>query len=317
MENSNVLNGNEIDRSKLPDFTLKVHGTDSERMVKDQFHELVDVRFWLPITYVTFVYLIMNARSWQLLNEVGDVLAKGKNQRFNPIPTGKEITQFADTITWPLGDDFTQVMEVSEEYLSKYKPKYIRLIFDSINSKIFSYADFELKYVEKPILVDGKRYFAPLVKTPVTPFGLSKGADGLTIPRKSAYEKWERLLEVEDGEDVFEKMVLGPLNTINLGTQQAFMERFHNTVKFNRWYSMPLINFTNVIYSNGKSDKDIFKKGRHDDKKEHTYSNNPNTGNFYIFFIEKGDLKMVKMDAQLYSHLNKKAKAAKETSVAK
>lgn len=308
MENSNVLNGNEIDQSKLPAFKVKVYGTGGEEIEKEEFDDLVDVRFWLPITYVTFVRLLMCAPSWQLLDEEGNVLTKGKNQRFNKtksITSGSEIAKFAETITWAMGGAFTQVMEMKEEDLAESKPKYIRLIFDRISDTIFSYVDFELKYIEKPILVDGKRLFAPLVKTPVSAFVLNKGVDGLTTLRKSSYEKWERLLEDDDGENLFGKMVLDPLNMIKLGTQQAFMENFHNTITFNRWYAMPLINYTPVRYSNSKSDKGIFKKGCHDDKEKHTYSNNPNAANFYVFFIEKNELKMVKMDAKLYSHLNK------------
>lgn len=318
--NSNILNGNEIDQSKLPAFKVKVYGTDSEEIEKEEFCELVDVRFWLPITCAEFVRLIMSAREWELHNEDGYILTKGRNQQFNkakPMPTADEIAQFADTITWALGKDFTNVLEMSEEDLGKSKSKFLRLIYNRISKGVFTYMDFELFYIEKPIMLDGKRYFAPLVKTPVTLFSLVKGADGQPtlgvdgqpILRKSAYAKWERLLEDEDGEDAFEKMVLEPLNMIRLGTRQAFMDRFHNTTKFNRWYSMPLINFTNVIYSNGKADKDIFKKGRHDDEKKHTYSNNPNASNYYIFFIEKGELKMVKMDAKYYSHLGKASKA--------
>lgn len=317
MEN-NVLNSNEIDQTKLPPLKQKVWGTDGDEIEMEKFYDYVDVRFWLPITHISFARILMGAREWELHNKDGYIIAEGKNQSFDRTklksinPSSDDITKFAETITWSLGDDFTQVMEMSEEDLNKFKPKYLRLIFSRISSGVFAYMDFDLTYIEKPIMVDGKRLFAPLVKTPVTYFTLSKGADGLTILRKGAYEKWERLLEDEDGENAFEKMVLGPLNMIRLGTQHAFMEHFHNTVRFNRWYSMPLINFTNVIYSNGKGNEDIFKKGRHyDDGKSHTYSNNPNANNFYIFFIEKNDLKMVKMDAKLYSHLNKKAKKAK------
>lgn len=312
MENNEIIFSNEV--IKLPPLKQKVWGTDGEEIEMEKFNDYTDIRFWLPITHTAFVRILMGAREWELHNEDGYVITFGKNWQFDKSqripPRADDITKFADTISWALGEDFIKVLEMSEEDLNKSKPKFLRLTFSRISSGVFAYMDFDLTYIEKPIMVDGKRYFAPLVKTPVTPFALMKGADNQPILRKSAYEKWERLLEDDDGEDAFEKMVLSPLNMIKLGTQQAFMEHFHNTVKFNRWYTMPLINFTNVIYSNDKVDKDIFKKGRHDDEKPHTYSNNPNAANFYIFFIEKNELKMVKMDAMLYSHLNKKTKDA-------
>ena len=305
---------NETNQVKFPPLKQKVWGTDGEEIEMEKFNDYTNLRFWLPITHVSFVRILMGAREWELHNEDGYVITFGKNWEFDKNqripPRGDDITKFADTISWALGEDFTKVLEMSEEDLDKNKPKFLRLTFSRISSGVFSYMDFELCYIEKPIMLDDKRYFAPLVKTPVTPFSLMKGANGQTILRKSAYEKWERLLEDDDGEDAFEKMVLGPLNMIRLGTQHAFMENFHNTVTFNRWYVMPLINFTNVIYANDKIDKDIFKKGRHHDEEKHTYSNNPNAGNFYVFFIEKNELKMVKMDAKLYSHLNKKTKDA-------
>lgn len=306
---------NEIDPIKLPPLKQKVWGTDGDEIEMEKFEGFVDVRFWLPITHISFARILMGAREWELHNEDGYVITKGKNRSFDKSqripPRGDDITKFAETIIWSLDDDFTSVMEMSEEVLNKNKPKFLRLIFSRISNGVFAYMDFDLTYIEKPIMVDGKRLFAPLVNSPVLYFTVAEGADNQPVLHKGAYEKWERLLEEDVGEEVFAKMVLGPLNTIKLGTQHAFIEHFHNTVRFNRWYSMPLINFTNVIYSNGKADKDIFKKGRHDDEKKHTYSNNPNAGNFYIFFIEKGELKMVKMDAELYSHLNKKAKSSK------
>ena len=307
MENNEVTVNNEIDQTKLPAFKVKVYGSDVEEIKRGKFSNIVDVRFWLPITYSTFIRLILNACEWELHSEDGCVITKGKNGLFNkakPIPTADYIRRVAAAMTWYLGEAFTEVMETTEEKLTQHKPKYLRLIFDRISDTIFSYADFELCYIEKPIMVDGKRYFAPLVKTPVNSFVLEKGALGGVNMRKIAYEKWERILEEDDGEDVFEKMVLDPLNMIKLGTQQAFTERLHNTTRFNRWYAMPLINFTNVLYVQDSIEEDIFKKGRFDDEKPHTYSNNPNTSNFYIFYIEKNELKMMKMDAQLYSHLN-------------
>lgn len=310
--NNEVVNGNEVDQSKLPAFKPKVWGTDAEVIKRGKFSDIVDVRFWLPITYSTFIRLIVNACEWELHNEDGYILTKGKNGLFNKvkyIPTSDYIRRTAASITWYLGEAFTEVLETTEEKLSQHKPKYLRLIFDRISDTVFSYVDFELCYIEKPIMVDGKRLFAPLVKTPVNSFVLEKGASGGVTLRKIAYDKWERLLEEDDGEDVFEKMVLEPLNMIKLGTQQAFTERFHNTVRFNRWYTMPLINFTNVLYVQDSIEEDIFKKGRFDDEKLHTYSNNPNAANFYIFFIEKNELKMVKMDAKYYSHLSKADKA--------
>ena len=308
MENNEVAVNNEIDQSKLPAFKPKVWGMEGEVTKRGKFSGIVDVRFWLPITYSTFIRLILNAREWELHSEDGYILTKGKNDLLNkakPVPTADYIRRVAATITWYLGAAFTEVMEMTEEKLTQHKPKYLRLIFDRIGETVFSYADFELSYIEKPIMVDGKRLFAPLVKTPVNSFVLEKGASGGVIMRKIAYEKWERLLEEDDGEEIFTKMVLEPLNMIKLGTQQAFTERFHNTVSFNHWYTMPLLNFTNVLYVQDSIEDDIFKKGRFDDEKPHTYSNNPNAGNFYIFFIEKNELKMMKMDAKLYSHLNK------------
>ena len=303
MENNKTIFSNEV--VKLPPLKQKVWGTDT-LIEMEKFEGFMDVRFWLPITYASFVRILMGAREWELHNEDGYVIAKGKNHQFEKVkfPTADDISRFAHCITWTLGGEFTQVMEVSEENLNTQKPKFLRLIFDRISEGVFVYMDFNLTYIEKPIMVDGKRYFAPLVNTPVTWFVLEKGAGNQPILRKIAYEKWERILEEDDGEEVFSKMVLEPLNMIKLGTQQAFMERFHNTVRFNRWYAMPLINFTNVTYANGGIDKTIFKKGRHDDEQPHTYSNNPNTTNFYVFFIENNELKMVKMDAKLYSHLN-------------
>lgn len=310
--NNEVVNGNEIDRSKLPAFKVKVWSTGGEEVKMDKFNDIVDVRFWLPITYSSFVRLLMHVPEWQLLSEEGNLLSKGRNHQFGKaklVPIADEIAKFADCITGALGGAFTEVMEMPEDKLSQYKPKYLRLTFDRISDTVFSYADFELSYIEKPIMLDGKRLFAPLVKTPVSHFTLEKGANGGVTMRKFAYEKWERLLEEDDGEDIFGKMVLDPLNMIKLGTQQAFTYRFHNSVKFNRWYSMPLFNWTNVLYVQDSLEKEIFKKGCHTDRKEHTYSNNPNADNFYIFFIEKNDLKMVKMDAKYYSHLSKADKA--------
>lgn len=310
--NNEVVSSNEIDRSKLPAFKPKVWGTDGEEIKAGKFSGIVDVRFWLPITYSTFIRLLVNACEWELHNEDGYILTKGRNGLFNKakyIPTSDYIRRTAASITWYLGEAFTEVLETTEEKLSQYKPKYLRLIFDRISDTVFSYADFELCYIEKPIMVDGKRLFAPLVKTPVNSFVLEKGASGGVTLRKITYDKWERLLEEDDGEDIFSKIVLEPLNMIKLGTQQAFTERFHNTVRFNRWYTMPLINFTNVLYVQDSIEEDIFKKGRFDDEKPHTYSNNPNAANFYIFFIEKNELKMVKMDAKYYSHLGKADKA--------
>ena len=306
--NNEVVINNEIDKSKLPAFKVKVYGTDNEEIKMDKFSDLVDVRFWLPITYSSFVRLLMHSPEWELLSEDGNLLSKGRNHQFGkakPVPIADEISKFADVITWALGGAFTEVMEMTEEKLSQHKPTYLRLIFDRISDTVFSYADFELCYIEKPIMIDGKRLFAPLVKTPVSSFALEKGANGGVIMRKFAYEKWERLLEEDDGEDIFKKMVLDPLNMIKLGTQQAFTYRFHNSVRFNRWYSMPLFNCTNVLYVNTSLEEDIFKRGRYADEKPHTYSNNPNTSNFYIFYIEKNELKMVKMDAKYYEHLNK------------
>ena len=314
MENNEIAVNNETKQIKLPTLKQKVWGTDGDEIEMEKFYDYVDVRFWLPITHISFARILMGSREWELHNEDGYVITKGKNRSFDKSqripPRGDDITKFAETIIWSLDDDFTSVMEMSEEVLDKNKPKFLRLIFSRISSGVFAYMDFDLTYIEKPIMVDGKRLFAPLVNTPVLYFTVADGADNQPILRKGAYEKWKRLLEEDDGEEVFAKMVLEPLNTIKLGTQQAFMEHFHNTVKFNRWYSMPLINFTNVIYSNDKVDKDIFKKSRHyDDGKSHTYSNNPNVSNFYIFFIEKSELKMVKMDAKYYSHLGKADKA--------
>lgn len=314
--NNEVETNNETNQIKIPPLKQKVWGTDDE-IEMEKFYDYVDVRFWLPITHISFVRILMGAREWELHNEDGYVITKGKNRSFDrakpkPInPSSDDITKFAETITWSLGDDFTKVMEMSEEVLNKNKPKFLRLIFSRISSGVFAYMNFDLTYIEKPIMIDGKCLFAPLVNTPVLYFTVVEGADNKPILQTGPYAKWERLLEDDDGEEVFGKMVLEPLNMIKLGTQNAFMENFHNTVKFNRWYAMPLINYTPVRYSNGKSDKGIFKKGCHDDEKPHTYSNNPNASNYYIFFIEKSELKMVKMDAQLYSHLNKKAKASK------
>ena len=313
MENNVITVNNETDQVKLPPLKQKVWGADN-LIEMEEFESFVNVRFWLPITYASFIRILIHAREWELHNEDGYVIASGKNHQFGKVkfPTADDISQFAHCITWTLGGEFTQVMEISEENLNTQKPKFLRLVFNRISKDVFVYMDFDLTYIEKPIMVDGRRYFAPLVNTPVTWFVLEKGANDQPILRKSAYEKWERILEEDDGEEVFGKMVLEPLNMIKLGTQQAFMENFHNTVRFNRWYAMPLINFTNVIYSNGNTSKDIFKKGRHyGDEKSHIYSNNTNVVNFYIFYIEKNELKMVKMDASLYSHLNKKAKKAK------
>ena len=45
MENNEVVVNNEIDQSKLPAFKVKVYGTGGEEIEKEEFDDLVDVRF--------------------------------------------------------------------------------------------------------------------------------------------------------------------------------------------------------------------------------------------------------------------------------